>query len=523
MRSLRTYTLLILTLCLSVGTLQAKSKDAKIDVTAHKVLGDGETLNTDALQTLIDKTAKKGGGTLYFPAGDYLTGTLQLRSHVNLHLDKEATILGSTNPYHYRALEMKGRPETPKKDDNSQLALLVAFKANNFTLSGEGTIDGQGRALALAVDSLHLIGERIDPKYSTRRHRPNETARPKLLRFSTCSDVTIKQLHMRNSSCWGLSFELCERLRLDCLDIFNRAYWNNDGMDITDSHNVQITNCNVNAGDDGICLKSYYPGYANDSIYIADCTVRSSASGVKFGTASYGGFKNIMIERVRVIDTFRSAIAIESVDGAAIENVRVKHMTGQNIGNAIFVRLGHRGGEKPGTVKDIHISDCNFQVAFGRPDTAYDLRGPAVDYFHNPIPSSIVGIPGYDIEGVRIENTVITYPGRASKAMGFVRLWQLDLVPEKIGNYPEFTMFGELPSWAFYMRHAKNVSLENVVLMLQEDDYRPAFVMDDVQGISMKHVTLPEAEHQQVATRGSSVISYGNLKDEFFVVPLEKK
>lgn len=248
-------------------------------------------------------------------------------------------MLGSTNPADYHKMQFPGRPESPKKDDNSQMALILAHKAKNIKISGKGRIDGQGLPLALHIDSLHHAGVAIDPNYNNRRHRPNETMRPKLFRFSQCENIEIKDLKVGEAACWGLSFELCNNLVIDNLNVTNRSYWNNDGMDITDSKNVRITNCDVDSADDGICLKSYYPGYSNDSIYIADCTIRSSASAIKFGSASFGGFKNVTIENIKVFDTFRSAIAIESVDGAVIENIKVNNLVAENTGNAIFVRL----------------------------------------------------------------------------------------------------------------------------------------------------------------------------------------
>ena len=476
----------------------AKAKNKKYVVTEYGAVKDGKTVNTSTIQTLIDKANKKGGGTIVFPEGEYLSGSLQMKSNVNLHLEKGAVLLGSTNPYDYNKVEMPGRPDSPKKDDNSQMAFLVAHKAHNFTLSGEGKIDGQGRALALNIDSLHHAGVLIDPKYNTRRNRPNETARPKLFRFSQCDNVNILDLNLHNGSCWGLSFELCKNLTLDNLKIVNRAYWNNDGMDITDCTNVKVMNCDVDSADDGICLKSYYPGHCNDTILIENCVVRSSASAIKFGTASYGGFKNVTIKNIKVYDTFRSAIAIESVDGGTIENIDVSNIVAENTGNAIFIRLGHRDGEKPGIVKNVHIHDIKVQVPFGVPDEDYDMRGPAVNFFHNPIPSSITGIPGHFVENVIIENVEITHPGRASKGMAYVPLSRLDQVPEKIRNYPEFSMFGELPAWAFYVRHVKGITIKNVILKLENEDFRPAFIFDNVEGIEMDQVKLPETKHKQV-------------------------
>ena len=159
------------------------------------------------------------------------------------------------------------------------------------------------------------------------------------------------------------------------LDIFNRAYWNNDGIDLTDCQNVLVEDCKVNSADDGICLKSYDPNSGNDSITIRNCEIRSSASAVKFGSASYGGFRHIRIQGIRVFDTFRSALAIESVDGAVIEDVMADDITATNTGNALFIRLGQRAGERKGVIRNVRISNLTAQIPFGRPDIDYDLRG----------------------------------------------------------------------------------------------------------------------------------------------------
>jgi len=421
---------------------------------------------------------------------------LQLKSGIELYIEKDAVLLGSTNPDDYYPLNKADN--TTGKSDNSKLALILGHKVKNIAFSGEGTIDGQGLALALNIDSLHNAGVRIDPNYNVRRMRPNETARPKLFFLSECENISVAGLHLMNSACWGVTFDLCSGLSIDQVSMTNRAYWNNDGFDITDCRKVKITRCNVNSADDGICLKSYHPNACNDSIYIADCEVRSSASAIKFGTASWGGFKNITIDNVRVYDTFRSAIAIESVDGGDIENVNVSRITAKNTGNAIFIRLGHRAGERVGTVKNISIKDMNVEIPFGRPDINYDLRGPEVDFFHNPFPSSIAGIPGHYIEGVHLENIEITCPGRATKGMAYIPLNRLNQVPEQIDKYPEFSMFGELPSWGFYIRHAKDITLKNVRLKLAEPDYRPAIIMDDVKGESLEQVFFPLDKKEQI-------------------------
>lgn len=478
---------------------QQKSKSQKeFIITNYGAKADGKTLNTTAIQKAIDAAFSNKGGIVVFPKGQFLSGSIQLKNNVSLYLEEGAVLLGSTNPKDYYKMDFSGRPDSPKKDDNSQMALLLAHKATNIKLYGKGKIDGQGLQLALSIDSLHHAGIAVDPNYTIKRNRPNETMRPKLFRFSQCENVEIQGLEVGAASCWGLSFELCSNLIIDSLKVVNRSYWNNDGIDITDCKNVKITNCNLDTADDGICLKSYYPGYANDGIYIANCTIKSSASAIKFGTASFGGFKNVVIKDIQVFDTFRSAIAIESVDGAVIENIEVSNVNAVNTGNAIFIRLGHREGEKTGSIKNVSIKNVNVQVPFGRPDINYDLRGPEVDFFHNPFPSSITGIPGYKIENVILENITISYPGRATKGMAYVPLSRLGQVPEKIKDYPEFSMFGELPAWAFYVRHVDGISFKNIKVTLEDTDFRPAFVFDDVQNLNMEQIDLPEAKNEKV-------------------------
>lgn len=475
-------------------------------ITAFGAKGDGKTMNTIAIQKAINAAFKNKGGQVIFPKGKFLSGSIVMKTNVTLYFEEEAVLLGSTNPKDYLNMAFAGRPDSPKKDDNSQLALILAHKANNIALKGKGTIDGQGLKLALNIDSLHHAGVAIDPKYSLRRNRPNETMRPKLFRFSQCENVSVEGLKVGEASCWGLSFELCSNLVLDKLTIVNRSYWNNDGIDITDCKNVKVTNCDINAADDGICLKSYYPGYFNDSIYITNCTIRSSASAIKFGSASFGGFKNVIIKDIKVYDTFRSAIAIESVDGAEIENISVSNIIAVNTGNAIFIRLGHRDGLKVGSIKNVSIKNIKVQVPFGRPDSNYDLRGPEVDFFHNPFPASIVGLEGYNVENVTLENIEINYPGRASKGMAYIPLSRLNQVPEAAKDYPEFSMFGELPAYGFYVRHVNGISMKNIKLTLDNPDFRPAFVFDDVKGIQMEEITVPKKQKGQIILKNSKEI-----------------
>ena len=489
--------------------------DQKFNVLDYGAVADGKTLCTSAIQDAIEAAHLNGGGRVFLPSGKFLSGSIILKSGVTLFLDVDATLLGSTNPRHYQKI-------------NNWKALILADQASEVGIAGRGVIDGQGRALALNVDSLHHSGEMVDPNYNNRRMRPNETMRPELINMMSCTQVKVTGVTLKNASCWVQTYDQCSGLEIDQVKVLSRAYWNNDGFDIVDCQDVRLTNCDVNTADDGICLKSHSADHINDGVYIANCTVRSSASAIKFGTASHGGFKNVVIENIRVFDTFRSAIAIESVDGGVIENVSVSNVIAMNTGNALFIRLGHRQGEQPGSVKNITIKDVYVQVPFGRPDADYDMRGPEVDFFHNPFPASIAGIPGHHVENVVLENIEIRYPGRASKGMAYVPLSRLDQVPEQIGEYPEFSMFHELPAWGFYVRHASNIRMKNVKLYLDEEDFRPAFVFDEVNGLKIEGLDLPADANDQIIFKevsGVQLDEYSSklVRELFSEIPKQQK
>lgn len=263
-----------------------------------------------------------------------------------------------------------------------------------------------------------------------------------------------------------------------------------------------VTACDINSVDDGICPKPYYPGYCDDSFHIANNTIRSGASAVKFSTTSYGGFKNITVDHIKVFDTYRSAIAIESVDGATVENVRVTNITAKNTGNAIFIHLGNRTGKVTGKISHVYLGNINVQVPFARQDINYDIWAQEPGY-HNPFPSSIAGIPGSDVQDIVLENIKIDFLGRASKGQAYFPLNRLKEFLEQISDYLEFSMFGELPAWGFYVRHARGTKMKNITLKLDHDDFRPAIVFDDVKEGDLDRIALRAAyRYNQIVMKG---------------------
>ena len=304
-------------------------------------------------------------------------------------------------------------------------------------------------------------------------------------------DVTVK-----NAADWVLYYDHCENLLIEGITVVSKAFWNNDGLDIGDCKNVIIRNCFIDSTDDGICLKSHDRESLCENIEIRDCVIRSSASGIKFGTMSAGGYKDIRIINNKVYDTFRSAFTIATPDGGIVENVLVDSLYAYNTGNAIYLRIGARWNKGDiGTINNVTIRNLYAEISAGKPDAGYSYEGPVEDNPRNISPASIVGLEGgHDISNVTLQNIEIIYPGGGNPHYAYRGLSSADLdsIPEMASAYPEFSQFKELPAWGFYIRHARDITFDNVTLRATEADYRPAIVIQDAENVNLKKMKYKE-------------------------------
>ena len=366
----------------------------------------------------------------------------------------------------------------------------MASGQHNISITGKGVIDGRGFDCALHfLNQVHL-GFLED---TTKNDRV--TKRPKLIYFRECEDVVIEGVNLRNSAEWTLVTDQCENLTISGILMDSKNYWNNDGLDIVDCRHVLIKDSFIDASDDAICFKSHSAAHLCEDIEVMNCVARSSASAIKFGTVSKGGFKNIRLINNKVFDTHRSAITIQSVDGGEIENILVDGLEAVNTSNAIYLRTGIRWNNgKMGYLKNITLSNIKVQVPLGKADAGYSYEGPIEDLPRNVSPSGIVGIPELPIENVTLKNVEIIYPGGGNKLYAYrgTSPEELDSIPEMIDTYPEFSQFKELPAWGLFIRHAKGITLENVRLVAEAKDYRPAVVADDVNGLTIKNLMTDE-------------------------------
>jgi polygalacturonase len=480
---------------------------AVFDIRNFGAKADGQTLNTAAIQSAINKAHAMGGGIVHVPAGLYRSGTLELLSGVTLNLAKGATVRGSDSLADYR------RGHWP--------ALLMAKDQQHIGVTGEGTLDGNsqvleklfatiresGNGLAFFPNTapgqkLDIIGPTgvptiIDPHtlqaegklikylYGTMT-RPYEFVRPQVIEFWGCRNITIRDITLANAACWVETYRDCEDILIERLKVRSTDYWNNDGIDLVDCRRVKMIDCDIDSADDALCLKSDPRGEGCADITVNNCKLASRASAVKFGTASHHGFKRIHISDLQVRDTYRSVVAIQSVDGAEIEDVTVERVKATNTGNAFFIRLGHRTQSKPpGSIHNIILRDMDVVVRPEHPGEHMDVNTP-----HNQIPSSIVGLPNKPVESILLENIKVRFPGGAKREKVEIKLDALGSVPENARDYPEFSMWGELPAWGVYIRHAKHVTLRNVQFSLDAPDFRPAIVADDAPGLCLDKIKV---------------------------------
>jgi polygalacturonase len=456
---------------------------AVCDITDFGAIGDGTTLNTAAIQSAIDACSDKGGGTVFFPAGNYLTGTFWLRDRIRIDLDAGACILGSPNVAHYPVV-INGLPS--RTDRYCVRALVRGEGLRNIAITGHGTIDGQGalfkdnRAEGAEYEAL------VRGFDGTGRYLPNEVFinRPFLIQLVDCGDILVENVKLRNSAMWMQHYLHCEFLTIRGVNVINHGCRNNDMMDIDCCSNVLISDCYGDTDDDALTLKST-AAYPTENVVITNCILRSHCNAIKAGTESSGGFKNIaisncVIKRSAVPEGLTgrpeglAGIALEIVDGGTLERVAISNITIEDTSAPIFMRLGNRArppmanGEKPpvGIFRDVSISNV---VASGAGKTG----------------CAIAGLPGHPIEDVSISNVRITFAGGGTREDAAAD------VPEQEAKYPECTMFGVLPAYGFFSRHVDGLTFRGVEVRCAEPDARPAFAFDDVERLRLEGVEPP--------------------------------
>jgi Glycosyl hydrolases family 28 len=431
---------------------------------------DGVTINTEAIQKAINQTAVKGG-TVLIPQGEFLSGTIYLKSNVTLYIQKGGMLKGSPNlkDYPENTPSVKGmKPHRAFWKTMPSRALVYADKVENIGLMGEGILDGNGKS----------------PAFLTKDDDPN---RPKLIFVVNCRKVRVENLRFQNTAFWLQHYFACDGVIIKGLNIYNHGNKNVDGIDI-DSKNVVISDCIIDCDDDAICFKSD-GNFFCENVVVTNCVLSTTCNFIKMGTASYTGFKNISITNcvlkrpseslVRdwskqsrgIADSLTglAGIALEMVDGGTMDKINISNIVMSGLQTPIFIKLGSRMNPT-GSIRNVNISN---------------IMATAESF----ITSSITAVPGFYIDNVVLSNIQFF-------AKGFDNPFPLTtIIPENEKNYPENRMFGDnLPAYGFYLRHVQNIYFNNIQFALQGKDHRPAFHIEDAANIQIRDckVVIPE-------------------------------
>jgi len=455
------------------------STRANFDVRAFGAKGDGHAIDTPAISRAIDAAAAAGGGVVEFPAGSYLCYSIHLKSNVSLYLGPGATILAAETP-----TSGSGGYDAPEPNQWDMYqdfghshwhnSLIWGQDIANVSIFGPGLIWGKGLSRGSGDKPLPAgVGD-------------------KSIALKNCRNVTLRDFSILHAGHFGLLATGVDSLTVDNLLIDT----NRDAVDIDCCRNVRISNCTLNSPwDDGYCLKSSYAlGYARatENVTITNCFATGGyvegtvldgtwkkwpaerhvprTGRIKFGTESNGGFRNIAISNCVCEDC--QGIALETVDGAMLEDVSISNITMRGVADVpFFLRLGRRmrgpSSLSIGKLRRVLISNIVVSLA-------------------NPKQAAIVcGIPGHEIEDVRFSNIQLIVPGGGTEE-------QASMVPPELENgYPEPGRFGPLPAYGFFIRHVKGIELRDVEVQTLQPDARPAFVLNDVDGAEFSRIKTP--------------------------------
>jgi polygalacturonase len=459
------------------------------DVKAYGTTGDGKTIDTPAINRTIEAAAAAGGGAVHFPAGDYLCYSIHLKSNVSLHLDQGAVIIaadalpeGQTGGYDEPEPQQAWEAYQDYGHNHWRNSLIWGEDLHDISIFGPGRIWGRG----LSRDN--------GPGARNPQDRRTSGVANKSISLKNCRNVLLKDFQILRGGWFGILATGVDNLIIDGLMIDT----NRDGMDIDCCRNVRIANCAVNSPwDDAIVPKSSYAlGYARatENLTIANCFVTGAyelgsmldgtwkkfapdervphTGRIKLGTESNGGFKNIAI--CNCVFEGCQGLALESVDGALLEDITVTNIVMRDIVSApIFMRLGSRlrgpaESTKTGTLQRILISNLVCSNAA------------------SSLGCILSGVPGHAIQDVKLQNLYIQHRGGGTRDQVTVQ------PPEDENKYPEPTMFGPMPSQGFYLRHVQNVEFSGIEIASLSEDARPAIVLQDVQGADLFHIKTPQ-------------------------------
>lgn len=507
------------------------------DVRRYGAAGDGKTVDTPAVNRAIEAASAAGGGLVLFPAGTYLCFSIRLKSQVHLYLSQGSMILAAESPKPgeqtghnggtYDAAEPKTAWDAYQDYGHNHWhnSLLWGEDLHDLSITGPGLIYGKGLSFGagpapapsttlrgFGAETTHRSGGQ-PPAQPPRHFIPRgdysmyQAEQPgvgnKAIALKNCRNVLFRDFSILKGGHFGFLLTGVDNLTIDNIKIDT----DRDGIDIDCCQNVRVSNCTVNSPwDDGICPKSSYAlGYARPTrnVTISDCWVtgyyelgsvldgtfkkfpahlHTSRTGrIKFGTESNGGFINITISNC--IFEGCQGFALESVDGALLEDVTITNTTMRDLSSPpFFMRLGARlrGPKESTKVGALHRVIVSNVACFNAPKQAGSI---------------ISGIPGHSIDDIKFSNIYIETAGGGTAEDAKAE------PAEQEDNYPDPERFGVVPATGFFLRHVRNLEMSHVEIAYAAPDARPAFHLHDVERADFFAITAPRTSEGAFALR----------------------
>jgi len=440
------------------------------DIRDFGAKADGTTLNTAAIQAAIDACHAGSGGRVLVSGGVFLTGTITLKSHVTLHVEAGSTLLGSDRIGDYTAGTFETLwPERPFRrlsmGQRQLRGLIQAEDADDITIEGAGTIDGQGRYGEVFPNADDPHGNR-----------------PFLIRLQDCRHVRLRDITLKDPACFTTFFVRCSHVTIDGVSVRSRGCRNGDGLDFDGGEDIFITRCRLDAGDDCISLKTFDPAYPCRRVTISDCIMSSEWGALRIGPEACGDVSDVTVSNC-VFRDCTEGLKIQSCGGAVLEQMVFSNIVMENVRRPIFVTLNrYNFSVREGTVRPPigKVRHLTFRGIRAR------VEEPGTGWWQEPC-AAVVGLPRHPIEDVELDGVHLAFPGGGTRAMG-----QRVNVPELLDFmdlWPEVRHFsGSPPASGLFLRHVNRAAFRDSGISLNAPDGRPCIYADDVADVEFSHI-----------------------------------
>jgi len=443
---------ILITALLYVFYHPGAAQDPFYNIMDYGAVNDGKTVNTRSIQKAIDACAASGGGTVYFPAGTFISGTIRLKSHINLHLEAGAILKGSKDTSDYPVIipELLNNPSYRR-------SLVYGEGLRFVSITGQGTIDGNQASYL-----EHLEDLMVSDRGAWNRIRPYN------VRFSDCEHVVLKDITLVDACAWCIHLLACRNVHVDGITVNNIHTSNRDGIDIDACEYIRISNCDVTSGDDALVLFTSLPGRPCKNVTITNCFLSSRCHAFKlYNSRGTGIFRNISITNCILHNTKRAGISLQMADGCELDNLTVSDIIMDQVNCPVWIqqwKSTDHDPTRPGKLSNMIFS--NIQA------TGADSIG-----------CILTGLPGYPLQNITLSNIRISFSGGGTKELSAREIGELPELGNKtyyhqrINNHDQF---GMLPAYGFFVRHVDVLVMENIDLSYQSADHRPALHLEDV-------------------------------------------